>query len=50
MNKFEQYISLLKKEQKDSLTFYTSSEYKELNSKIRNGQILSKELKHHGTN
>jgi len=47
MNKFEQYITLLKKEQKDSLTFYTSSEYKELNSKIRNGILLSKELKHH---
>lgn len=47
IKKFEQYVSLLKKEQKDSLTFYTSSEYKELNSKIRNGQVLSKELKHH---
>lgn len=47
MKKFEQYITLLKKEQKDSLRFYTSSEYKELNSKIRNGVFLSKELKHH---
>lgn len=47
IKKFEQYVALLKKEQKDSLKFYTSSEFKELNSKIRNGSLLSKELKQH---
>lgn len=45
--KFEHYVTLLRKEQKDSLKFYTGSEYKELNSKIRNGSLLSKELRQH---
>ena len=45
--KFQHYVALLNKEQKNSLRFYTSSEYKELNSKIRQGHLLSKEFKQH---
>jgi len=48
--KFEQYVQLLKKEQKDSLRYYTSHEYKELNNKIRKGYVLSSSLKHHFDN
>jgi len=50
ITEFEKYVTILKKEQKDSLRFYTSSEYKELNNKIRSGKILTKELKNHFDN
>lgn len=45
--KFSHYVSLLKKEQKESLAFYTSSKYKKFNLKIRNSQMLSNKFKQH---
>lgn len=47
---FEKYVQLLKKEQKQSLKFYTSPEYKELNNKVRSGHMMSKDLKYHYDN
>jgi len=44
------YIDLLNDELKNSLRFYTSSEYKELNQKVRGGIMLNKELKTHYDN
>lgn len=50
MDSFLIYIDLLNDELKKSLRFYTSSEYKELNQKVREGIILDKELKIHYDN
>lgn len=47
---FEQYVQLLTQEQKQSLKFYTSAEYKDLNSNIRTGQLMSQSIRHHYNN
>jgi hypothetical protein len=49
--KFEQYVALLKKEQKDSLYYYTTNDaYKIINEKMRTGQTLTLNSKQHMNN
>ena len=50
MDIFYKYVDLLNDNLKKSLQFYTSSEYKELNKRIRNGTMLNNELKTHYDN
>jgi hypothetical protein len=50
MDIFDKYVSLLNKDLKNSLTFYTSSEYKELNKNVRHNIVLNNEYKNHYDN
>jgi hypothetical protein len=43
MDVFYNYIELLNKDLKDSLKYYTTFEYKELNMSLKNNHIMSKE-------
>jgi hypothetical protein len=50
MESFYYYVDLLNKELKDSLKFYTSPEYKEMNEKVRGNVILNKDIRNHYNN
>lgn len=50
MESFYIYIDLLNKELKESLKFYTSSKYKELNESIRQNKMMNNDIKKHYDN
>jgi len=50
MEVFYNYIAALDKHLKDSLIYYTTPEYKELNNSLRNNRMMSSEHKQHYDN